>query len=147
MNILDAFYNTVHDAAGGVEALAPRMGMSAAILRNKANPNTATNKPSFDDADRLMGITSDFRPLAALAANHGFVLVKVEDEATSSDMAVLEMMTRCWATNGEFGLEVNKALADGRIEKHEIPVIRDRLLQNIQAMHQLVARLEGMAEK
>uniref|UniRef100_UPI00353016D5 phage regulatory CII family protein n=1 Tax=Achromobacter sp. GbtcB20 TaxID=2824765 RepID=UPI00353016D5 len=55
MNHLDAFHQTVHGAPGGCEAIAPRMGMSAAILRNKANPNSTTNKPTLDEADRLMG--------------------------------------------------------------------------------------------
>jgi len=147
MNILDAFHSTVHSAPGGCEALAVRLGMSPVILRNKANPNSTTNKPMLDDADRIMGLTGDYSVLHALAANHGFVLVSVEDSAKASDMAVLEMMSKCWATNGEFGAEVNKALADGRIERREIPVIREALLRNIGAMHQLVARLEAMAEK
>ncbi len=147
MNILDAFHSTVHSASGGCEALAVRLGMSPVILRNKANPNSVTNKPMLDDVDRVMGLTGDFQVLHALAANHGFVLVKVEEGATASDMAVLEMMTQCWAKNGEFGTEVNKALADGRIEQRELPVIRAAVLENIRAMHQLVARLEAMAEK
>jgi hypothetical protein len=147
MNVQDAFYQTVHGADGGCEALAVRMGMSSAILRNKANVHSVTNKPMLDDVDRVMGLTGDFRVLHALAGNHGFVLVKVEDGATASDMAVLEMMSQCWSTNGEFGAEVNKALADGRIEQREIPVIRAALLRNMAAMHQLVARLEAMAEK
>lgn len=147
MNVLDAFHRTVHSYAGGCEALAVRMGMSPVILRNKANPNSTTNKPMLDDVDRVLGLTQDYQVLHALASAHGFVLVKVEDSASASDMAVLEMMTQCWAKNGEFGTEVNKALADGRIEQRELPSIRDAVLANIRAMHQLVARLEAMAEK
>jgi hypothetical protein len=148
MNIQDAFYQTVHGAGhGGVEALAVRMGMSAAILRNKANVHSVTNKPMLDDADRVMGITGDHRILHALAGNHGYVCVRVEDSATASDLAVLEIMTKCWATNGEFGIEVNRALEDGRINRHEITKIRDAVQRATQSMHQLVARLEGMAEK
>jgi hypothetical protein len=71
MNHLDAFHQTVHSAPGGCESLAPRMGMSAPILRNKANPNCITNKPTLDEADRLMALTGDYSVLHALAQNHG----------------------------------------------------------------------------
>ncbi|WP_341772648.1 phage regulatory CII family protein, partial [Burkholderia pseudomallei] len=43
MNIIDAAYAVVHDYPGGSESLAPRLGMSAAVLRNKVNPNNATH--------------------------------------------------------------------------------------------------------
>lgn len=146
MNVGDAFHQTVHGAAGGCEALAVRLGMSAAILRNKANPNASGNKPTLDDADRVMSITGDHGVLHALAAGHGFVCVRVEDKGTASDMAVLEIMTKCWTTNGDFGAEVNRALADGRIERHEIDAIRAAVMCADRSMHQLVARLEAMAE-
>lgn len=45
MNILDTLYKTVHDFAGGCEAIAQRMGTSAQILRNKVNPNNTSNTP------------------------------------------------------------------------------------------------------
>lgn len=78
MNVGDAFYQTVHGSAGGCEALAVRMNMSAAILRNKANVHTVTNKPTLDDADRIMGLTADYRILDALAANHSIRHVLAE---------------------------------------------------------------------
>lgn len=147
MNHLDAFHKTVHGAPGGCEAIATRMGMSAAILRNKANPNSATNKPTLDEADRLMGITGEHSILHALAANHGYVCVRVEDGASASDMAVLEMVTQVWQTNGEVGAEVNKALADGRITRAEIDRVRDAVKRAERALEGVVARLEGMTQR
>jgi hypothetical protein len=146
MNHLDAFHATVHDAPGGCESLAPRMGMSATILRNKANPNSATNKPTLDDADRLMGITGDHRILHALAQNHGYVCTKI-DEQPAGDMAVLESMTGLWKELGNFGTEVHAALADGRIEKHEVKSIDDALFVVFRLGMELRSRLGGMAEK
>ena len=35
MNTIDASWHTVHEYPGGSEALAPRLGMSAAVLRTK----------------------------------------------------------------------------------------------------------------
>ena len=147
MNVHDAFHGTVHSAAGGCEALAMRLGMTAAVLRNKANPNSTFNKATLDDVDRMMGITGDHRVLHALAGNHGYVCVKVEDDATASDMAVLELITHVWSSNGDVGMEVNKALADGRLEPQEIVRIKDAAYRATRALQQMVARLSGMAEK
>jgi hypothetical protein len=147
MNLLDAFYQTVHGAAGGCEALAVRLGMSAAVLRNKANPNSPHNKPLLEDGDRVMGITGDHRILHALAQNHGYVCVKVEDESTASDLAVLELVTKVWTTNGEVGAELNQALADGKITRHELERIRSAVKRAERALEEVVARLEGMAER
>jgi hypothetical protein len=146
MNHLDAFHHTVHSAPGGCEVIAGRMGMSTAILRNKANPNSVTNKPTLDDADRLMALTSDFRVLHALAQNHGFVCTKI-DEQPAGDMAVLEMATDIWAKLGALGTEVHKALADGRIEQHELKSIEAATFSAFRPMMQLLARVNGMAEK
>ncbi len=147
MNVADAFHQTVHESVGGCEVLAVRMGMSPAILRNKADPNKAYNKPMLDDVDRVMGITGDHRVLHALAANHGYVCVKIEDGATACDTAVLELVTRVWSTSGDVGAAVNAALADGRIEQHEVAGVRDQVNKVVRALHQMVARLDGMAEK
>ena len=145
MNHLDAFYQTVHSAPGGCEAIAPRMGMSEAILRNKANPNASANKPTLDDADRLMGVTGDYRVLEALAQNHGFVLTKLEDQP-ASDMGVLENVTCIWQRLGDVANEVHKTLEDGRVEQHEVMAVRAAVFKAFRPMMQLIERLNGMAE-
>ncbi|MDC8756240.1 phage regulatory CII family protein [Janthinobacterium fluminis] len=147
MNIADAFHKTVHAALGGCEALAVRLGMSAQVLRNKANPNNASNKALLEDADRVMGITGDFQVLHALAANHGFVCIKVEADVSASDMAVLEVVTRVWSANGDVGAEVHRALADGRVEKREVVKVEVAIYQAQRALLELRGRLYGMAEK
>ena len=64
----DAFHATCHAYPGGCESLAPRMGMSSAVLRNKARPGCHTNHPTLADADHVMSLTGDVRILHALAA-------------------------------------------------------------------------------
>lgn len=145
MNSQDAFYHTVHDA--GIEQLAPRMGMSAAILRNKADPNKEHNKPLLSDADKAMGLTGDYRILHALAMNHGHVCVKVETESTSSDLAVLELVTQVWQSNGDVGAAVHETLADGKVERHEITKVRHAIYRTQKALNEMLIRLEGMSEK
>jgi hypothetical protein len=146
MNLLDAFYNTVHNAVGGCEALAVRLGMSAAVLRNKANPNMEANKPLLVEADRIMGLTRDYAILHALAKNHGFVCVEIE-EAGASDTALLELVAKVWSTNGEVGTEIMKALEDGRITKAELGRIHDAVKRTERALEGVFARVAGMAER
>lgn len=147
MNVLDAFYQTVHGAPGGCEALAARMGMSAAILRNKANVNSVSNKPTLEDVDRAMGLTGDMAVLHALAANHNHVCVRVDADVIASDLAVLELVTLVWTSNGDVGAEVSRTLADGRVDRDEIERVRAAIYRTNQAMQQLATRLEEMAEK
>lgn len=146
MNVLDAFFNTVHDAPGGPESLAPRLGMSAQILRNKANPNNSANKPLLDDADRVMGVTRDYRILDALAQNHGFVLHRKEDGVLASDMSVVEVVGMIWAAEGQVGAQVSQTLADGKVEKSEVQKVREAVYRLEQILGTLTTRLEGMAE-
>lgn len=146
MNHLDAFYQTVHNAPGGAEAIAGRLGMSAQVLRNKANPNSATNKPTLDDADRLMGITGDFSILHALAEQHGFVLTRLDDQP-ASDMAVLENVTNIWQRLGELATAVHKTLEDGRVDAHEVDACSGAAFKAIRPILQLIETLDGMSEK
>jgi hypothetical protein len=147
MNPYDAFQKTVFDAPGGVESLAPRMGISAGILRNKANVNIKANVASGHDWDMAMALTGDYQVLHALAANHGHICFKFDHAAPASDMAVLELISKIWMTNGEVGAAVNETLADGRVEKHEVAHVRQAVYRTTSALMEMLVRLEGMAEK
>jgi hypothetical protein len=145
MNYKDAFHKTVHSFPGGVEALAPRLGYTAGLLRNKANPNSQTNVLTMDDASRVMEISSDYATLHALAEAHGFVLTKI-DEQPATDMGVLESATSVWQQMGQLGTEVHKALSDGRVDKHEVKDIEAAIFATVRPMMSLLSRLNGMAE-
>lgn len=147
MNIRDAIYQTVHRAAGGVEALAVRMGLRVQILRNKANPNSGTNYLSPLELDALMELTGDYAVLHALAQNHGHVCLRVDVDSAPSDMAVLELVTKVWSASGEVGAEVHATLADGVVERHEVARVKAAVYRVNHALEQMVLRLEGMAEK
>lgn len=145
MDPLDAFYHTVRDYPGGAESLAPRMGMSANVLRNKADPRKDSNKAMLADADAAMGLTGDCRILHALAAKHGYVCFKLPD-GLACDMAVLEMMTNVWSTNGELGQIVHRALSDGRLTAREMTRIEEGAYETIKAVIEAVESMKGMAE-
>ncbi|MBT0961691.1 phage regulatory CII family protein [Denitromonas iodatirespirans] len=152
MNIADAVYHTVHDYPGGCESLAPRLKtvegkpMSAGVLRNKANPNSHTNVMGLAEADQIIAVTGDHRILDALEANHGRVGVRVDSDTPASDMAVLELVTHVWCANGDVGKEVERTLADGRVERHEIKRVRAAIYRTQQALNAMLMRLEDMAE-
>ena len=142
----DAFHATCHAYPGGCESLAPRMGMSSAVLRNKARPGCHTNHPTLADADHVMSLTGDCRVLHALAAAHGHVCVPVDAVPAPSDLAVLELVTHVWRSHGNVGAAVDAAMADSRIEGGEVEQIRAAIYTNIQALQQMLARIEALQE-
>ncbi|WP_343728506.1 phage regulatory CII family protein [Duganella sp.] len=147
MNAKDAFHQTVHNYPGGCEALAARLGVNAAVLRNKANPNADYHKPTLDDVDRVMVLTGDVSVLHALAANVGHVCVRAETDGAVSDMAVLELVAKAWSASSDVGAEVYATLADGIVEAHEVRRVEQAVYRTVQALNEMVTRLKSMAEK
>jgi hypothetical protein len=147
MNAQDAFHATVHGYAGGCEALAARMGVSAAVLRNKANPNADYHKPTLADIDRIMALSGNVAVLHALAQNHSHVCIPVQGDAAPSDMAILELVTQVWSASGSVGAEVHATLADGVVERHEIERVEAAVYRVNKTLSEMVSRLRGMAEK
>jgi hypothetical protein len=145
MSPKDAFYNTVHNAPGGHAALAIRLGMSAAVLRNKANVHSETNKPTLDDVDNIIGLTGDASVLHALAANHGYVCSKIAGAGCAADATPLAMVARIATRSADAVAVVNDALADGRLDSRELVEIRERAYGAIQALQDMVVGLEQTA--
>lgn len=116
MNIIDAAHKTVRDYPGGSESLAPRIGMSAAVLRNKVNPNNTTHHLTLAEADDIMAVSADFRILHALAGQHGFVLHRLDSPDSGS---LVEALLMAAAGQGDLARIVAEAIADGRITPNE----------------------------
>lgn len=147
MDPLDAFYHVIHDYPGGAEALAPRMGYTSAVLRNKADPRKDSNKPLLDDADKITALTGDARVIRALAHKHGFLLVKAPDNQCGvSDMSVLEQVVAFMVASGAYGQEIHKALADGSVSQEEVKRIMDAGQDVMTSIAETTQRLRGMAE-
>lgn len=141
MNILDAAHKTVHAYPGGSESLAPRIGMSAAVLRNKVNPNNTTHHLTLAEANEIMELTGDDRMLRALAAQHGYTLQRMDpDEAGSVMNAMLENA----AKQGAFARSLQEALSDGLISENEMKAISLAGSAQMEAMTNLLARLRSV---
>ncbi|MBQ0714202.1 MAG: phage regulatory CII family protein [Paraperlucidibaca sp.] len=144
MDVQLAFYRTAHAYKGGTDALGPLMGISGAVLRNKANPNQSSNKPMLSEADLMMGITGDYLILHTLAANHGHVCHKVDESKDHGDLAILELVTGLMASHGKVGQAVTETLADGRVDRHELERVKTKAYECIQQLSKMVSRLESM---
>lgn len=120
MNVQDAAYATVHSYPGGSESLAPRIGMSAAVLRGKVNPNNDRNVLSLAEADAIMGVTGDHRLLHALAAEHGYTLQPVGGDRPGD---LLGAVLATAAAKGELAAVIAKAISDGVVSQNDLAAI------------------------
>lgn len=144
MNSIDAAHSVVHDYPGGSESLGPRVGISAAVLRSKVNPNNTTHHLSFAEARRISGMTDDYRMLKAWANEAGFLLVKApEGAADSSDMAILEQVAVMMVAQGSFAHEIHKALADGEVTQEEMLVIESLSKAYMSCVASIKTRMRG----
>lgn len=141
MNITDAAHKTVKDYPGGSEALAVRIGMSAAVLRNKVNPNNTTHHLTLAEASEIMGVTGDDRILHAMAAEHGYTLQKMQADGMES---VMGAMLENAAKQGAFAQALQEALSDGLISENEMKAISSAGTAQVEAMINLLARLRAV---
>ncbi|WP_250451171.1 phage regulatory CII family protein [Caballeronia sp. ATUFL_M2_KS44] len=146
MNILDTLHAVAHGYKGGCESLAPRLGMSAAVLRSKVNPNTETHQATLMNAVQITEMADDDRVLEAWARERGYALVKMPNVESCTDAAIVELMGEAWATHGAVGQEICKTLEDGRVEESEVDRVEKRIFKHAQVLMTIAARLRGMAE-
>lgn len=146
MNVIDAADATVHDYPGGSESLAPRVGMSAAVLRNKVNPNNDRNVLGLVEAQKIMRVTGDHRVLQAQAADLGYALLRVEDiDGDAGAGSVIGMVLRLDATGGDFSRVVGAAMTDGVITPNELAAIEKAGHADQSALIGLVKRLRALS--
>lgn len=122
MNVLDAAQATVKAYPGGAESLAPRLGMSGALLRGKVNPGYDRNHLTLAETDLLMTVTGDYRILHALAHSHGHVLQRMDEldqERQQAQSRVDELVLALVQATGNFAGTIAEARADGVITPRE----------------------------
>ncbi len=149
MNVNDAAHAVVHDYPGGAASLAPRLGMSAAVLNSKVNPNTSTHKLCLVEAVTITTLTDDDRILRAFAEECGRIVLTAPDgdDAEPSDMAVLELVAAVGGSQGDLFGAIHHGLADGRLTKKELATIRSAGNRAMERIASLIRRMEGMVER
>ncbi len=107
MSPQDAVHAVCHEYPGGVEALAPRIGRGAQVLRNKvgldqvAPGSRRTHEATLADVSAINRATGDLRVLQALAAEVSAVVMRLPDVPVCDDAALLELVLGCnreWVT-------------------------------------------------
>jgi hypothetical protein len=144
MHVLDAAAQTVHAYAGGAESLAPRIGISAGILRNKVNVNNTTNHLTLAEANEIMAASGDHRILQALAQEHGYALTRVD--SISDDRAIVHHLLDVSMAEGELCRTIHDALADNLITSNEMNAIAAAGHANQAALIGLINRLRAAAK-
>lgn len=145
MNIIDAAHKTVHAYPGGSESLGPRIGMAAAVMRNKVNPNNTTHHLTLAEASEIMGVTGDFRILHALAGEHGFTLQRIESAADAA--CVVSAHLGATAEQGELAQVLAMALADNDVTFNEAREIAQAGADLQAAIVHLVSAAWGRASR
>lgn len=149
MSPQDAIHHVVHDFPGGAEALAPRIGRGAQVLRNKVTLEGVagvrrSHEPTLADVAAITRITGDLRVLDALAAEVGAVVLRLPVIDSLGDAALLDMVL---AVNDEYGqacAALRDGLADGEIDRQEFARIERETLEVVRGQLELLDRLRGM---
>ncbi len=141
MNIQDAIYSTAHDYAGGCESLAPRMGMSSAVLRNKVNPNMDSHHLRLDEAIKMMTFTNDDRIAQAIAFRLGGVFIKLPDCEIENERCIetlTDLFMCAMSAQGETCAELLARKADGELCKNDMAVLTERAHSVITEMQKFI---------
>lgn len=146
MNVLDAAQATVKAYPGGAESLAPRLGMSGALLRGKVNPGYDRNHLTLAEADLLMTVADDHQILHALAHAHGYVLQRcdeLEREREQAQHRVDGLVLQLMQATGSFAGTIAEAREDGVITPNEAKDTSNAGMQVQKTVVDLVAAIQN----
>ena len=131
-----------------VKRLAPRMGMKAGTLYNKADADADShNQPTLRDVVALTQITGDTRVLDALNELFGRAAFDVSCFGERSDEALLELLTVLAAENGELHTALRDGLRSKRFTAAHLQRIRGEAFDLVAAVMTLVHRVEGLVDE
>lgn len=141
MNLLDAAYNVVHDAPGGCESLAPRIGKNPTTLDHEVKA-TGTAKLGLLTAAKITHFTGDLRILEAWAANAGQMLVPLPAVAFPLSHDCFKRLANTAKEFADVVREVGGDLDDDDIndnEMHRIDRECGELIASVHALRQALA--------
>lgn len=143
MSIDDAVYRVVHDAPGGVQALAARMGVPAGTLSHKANPNNSTHHMRPQELVDAQLFSGNHHVLHAMAHALGYTCTRATPDQTGGDPVEAVMrMAMAWS-------DLNRAFADAvlkgknEVTRNEMRRVEDMAQQAIASIGDAMATLRG----
>lgn len=148
MSPQDAIHHVVHEFPGGAEALAPRIGRGAQVLRNKVTLShdgaRRSHEPTLADVSAISRVTGDLRVIEALAAENGAVVVRLPDMSGVADDALLDLLLTSSQEYGEACAALRDALADGEVDRVEFERIEREMLESVRAQIEVLDRVRGL---
>lgn len=142
MNVIDAAHAIVHDYPGGSIALAPRLGMSAAILRGKVNPNDPGHHLTIDESLRMQLLTGRHDIFMAEADELGYVPI-LKPQMVGADNDVAHALTRMCSEFGDYMRKIDESMRDGAVTTTERRQLEKELAEMIAAATCLQSVLAG----
>jgi hypothetical protein len=123
---MDEFLRACQSAVLDNEAkvLAGQMGVPHVSLLQRANPDNDAHHLTIEHLFGILLHTGDMRPIAALADQFGFDLVKKE---TPAPKALTASMMQVGKEIADLTLAVHTALDDGRVTQIEKQAIRKEI--------------------
>lgn len=131
INQHDVLYSVARAYPGGIEALAPRMGVTAPVLRNKLRPGIDTHYMSFEQVSLLLELVDEARvpnaklPIRAFCWRHGMValdVTRIKAEPTG-DTDLNRAYGNVLNELGDISKKFGEALADGRVSHAEVDAL------------------------
>lgn len=129
---------------GGHSAAAAFLGMDRTQFRNRLY-EIKGQRLMLDDQVALSVASDSNAWIDALCEAHGGVFVRVVDGPVG-DLSVLESISVVWKEIGDVGGCVQSALADSRVNKHEVDALKQQTREAIQALLGLQSKLEALQE-
>lgn len=146
LSVRAALYHAAHDFPGGVPAVAGALGQHPSTLQNKLNIGQSVVLPTLKDFEGILHLTHDDRIVQALCAPVGYVAIRLGEYTASSDLELLDGVNQLVQRLGETTRDLSEALKDGRISHAEREALRGDGHRMIQALHELLARVDAIAE-
>ncbi len=143
MSIDDAVYHVVHGGPGGVESLAPRLGVPVGTLTHKANPNNATHFMRPRELVDAQVFTGQAHVLHAMAAALGFVCTRATPDQAGGDP--VEAVMRLEVAQADFIRALADAVqaGDGQVTRNQVRRAEAMGQELIASVGHAVAMLRG----
>jgi hypothetical protein len=142
LSVEDAAYHVAHSYQGGVPALAIRMGKNSNTLQHKLNPSQDLHKLTLAEAAAITSFTGDSRIVDAMAALIGRVSVSIPQMGDLSDSALLDLVGKLLAQQGNMFNEFTRRYADGDIDSEDFEVLDAASNQIVQCVIEWKKRVE-----
>lgn len=146
MTLPQAIYHAVHDMPGGVGAVAGAYKFNESTFNKKVNLNSQGHRLTADEFEAVLGFTRDPRLMDSLCDIFGDAAwIDLRGLGKLGDSALILQVGELAQRVGQMAKDIAEAAADGRIDIHELSVLRKDAAQLHQTVAGIIARAEAMA--